>query len=79
VEFWSIAHDFIVVNPHRLTTVARQVAGGFAAALESLMGWNNLGGYVTYQPIQSDGVLNQVGKDLFAYMFVRDPGARNIL
>ena len=33
---------------------------------------------MTYEPIQSNGVLNQVGKDFFAYMFVRDPGARNI-
>jgi len=77
-EFWSTAHMFVVVNPGLLTTVAQQVAGGFAAILESLMGWNNLGNYVTYQPIQSNGVLNQVGKDFFAYMFVRDPGARNI-
>lgn len=53
-------------------------AVSLAAVLESLVGWNNLGDQVTYVPIQSNGVLNQVGKDFFAYMFVRDPGARNI-
>ncbi len=74
-EFWKSSHDYVVVNPILLATIPQQVAGGIAAVIESLMGWENLGGGTTYALIQDNGVLNQAGKDFIAFMFVRDSAA----
>jgi hypothetical protein len=76
-EFWKVSNEFVMVNPTLLTTIPQQVAGGIAAVIESLMGLENLGGDATYMPIQNNGVLNQAGKDIISFMFVRDPAAQN--
>lgn len=77
-EYWKSSHDFVVVNPNLLTTVPQQVAGGMAAVIESLIGWEDVTGVRTYVPIQTNGVLHQIGKDYFAFLFVRDPFTKNI-
>lgn len=78
-EYWKEAHSYVVVNPTRLTTIPQQVAGGIAAVIESLLGWENVGDSDTYRPIQTNGVLNQAGKDFITFMFVTDPTAKNIV
>lgn len=72
-EYWKSTHEYVVVNPTLLTTIPRQVAGGFAAIIETLIGWENIGDEPSYTRIQDNGVLNQVGKDYITYLFARNP------
>ena len=70
---WDGAHagSWITVNIVKLGIIQGCVAVGLEEAFENITATQNIGGKPSSMTIQHWGVLNPVGKDLFAYAFAK--------
>ena len=64
--------SWIGVNAKKSPTMKGKVAVGLAEGFENICCVDNIGGWPSLVTIQLWGVLNQNGKDLFAYVFAKD-------
>jgi hypothetical protein len=70
---WDGAHagSWITVNIVKIGIIQGCVGVGLEEAFENITGTQNIGGKPSSMTIQHWGVLNSVGKDLFAYVFAK--------
>ena len=66
----------ITVNAENNETIISRVAVGLMVAFDNITSTRSIGNNPSWATIQDPGVLNQNGKDLFAYVFVKDSNAR---
>ena len=71
---WDGAHagSWITVNIVKIGIIQGCVGVGLEEAFENITGTQNIGGKPSSMTIQHWGVLNSVGKDLFAYVFAKE-------
>jgi hypothetical protein len=69
--------SFILVDPEmNHNSPVGMTAVGLSEAFENICSVNNIGGNPSSMAIQKWGVLNQTGKDLFAYAFATDSASK---
>lgn len=66
------AGSFITINPKQCSNELVMTMVGLEEAFENICNVDNIGGNSSLATIQTGGVLNPVGKDLFAYVFAKD-------
>jgi len=67
------AGSYITINPQAFSNdVLRMTITGLEEAFENICCVDDIGGHPTAGTIAPNGVLNPVGKDLFAYTFAKD-------
>jgi len=64
--------NLIIINPKLCSNELVMTLVGLAEAFENICGVDDIGGHSSSMTIQTNGVLNPVGKDLFAYVFAKD-------
>ena len=67
--------SYITIDAERLTLEAQRRSIGLAEAFENICLVQNIGGHGSSYTIQYGGVLNDVGKALFAFAFLKDSTA----
>jgi len=75
--YWSSEYS-TTINTNYFHTVPEQIAVGLGAIFEKAMGWGSLENSNCHLKIQTNGVLHDAGKDVWAFMFVRAAKAKNV-
>jgi hypothetical protein len=69
--------SWITINPKQCSNELVMTMVGLEEAFENICQVDNIGGTSSLATIQTGGVLNPVGKDLFAYVFARDSASKS--